>query len=347
MASAPELNRENERWRASAEYRPLLSSIGANPDGPLTLSDQQRKQLAAAYQQQYGTQLPKGVEFDPAGNLNENEGFGKQFKKWGPIVGGAALTAFGIPGVMPGLIGGGAAGGAAGASSAVSGAGGTLAANSIPLATQAAMSGLPSVGAAAGGSMGLLGGLGKIGSFLGKHGSTIADLGSVVSGGAKGSADQRYAEGNQALNYAQLGNQQARDQFSSDLALSNAMFGSGMQGAQFNREGQGRQQKQALLSALLGGLQDASITPGNPAIASRMPTMTGGLRPSALAGQKEALMALLAQPQIEAPTYQAPEAYRAPGVPQQPKAGALENILGGVGLGTSILGALGGGKRTY
>lgn len=69
--------------------------------------------------------FPKGVEIDSALNMNEDEGFGKQLKKWGPLAGAAALAAFGIPGLFPGLLnaGGAAAGAGAGAAAAGTGSG--------------------------------------------------------------------------------------------------------------------------------------------------------------------------------------------------------------------------------
>jgi hypothetical protein len=110
MASSGIINQFNEQWRSSPLYQQGLQAVGEPTNGPITLDGNQRKMLLQWMQQQ-GVQVPQGAEIDPAGNANENEGFGKQLKKWGPIVGGAALTAFGIPGVMPGLIGGGFGGG--------------------------------------------------------------------------------------------------------------------------------------------------------------------------------------------------------------------------------------------
>jgi hypothetical protein len=219
--------------------------------------------------------------------------------------------------------------------------------------------------------MGWLSTLGKIGAgvaapFTGGL-STLAipaidalgSLGKVAGGAAKGSADQRMNEGQIALGYGNQALTGARDQyganlagsqaqFNADLAGSNAQFGAGMQGAQFGREGQDRERKAAILSSLLGGMQDLKHTPGNPKIAAAMGSSTGGARPSALTGNKEALMALLAQPQIQAPSYtapqpfQAPTPYQMPTLPGMPEAGGMENALGGIGLGSSILGALGG-----
>jgi len=115
----------------------------------------------------------------------------------------------------------------------------------------------------------------------------------------------------------------ARDQFSA-----------GMQSADFQRQEQDRQRKAALLMQLLNNTQDLKITPGNPNIAARMATTTGGARPSNLTNNREALMALLQQAGPAAPTYQAPAPY------QLPTQGAGEKILGGIGLGSGILGAL-------
>lgn len=192
--------------------------------------------------------------------------------------------------------------------------------------------------AAAGGAMGVGG---KILSGLGKVAPALGAIGGVAAGAAQGSANQRFAEGNQQLGYAQLGQQAARDKYSSDLAGSNAQFGAGMQGAQFASGQQDRERKAAMLSSLLGGMQDFKATPGNPAIAAAMGHSVGGALPSALTGNKDALMAMLAQSGPQAPTYTPPMPYQAPVLPTIPTQGGAEKVLGGVGLGTSILGALG------
>lgn len=313
MASDPAINQFNEQWRSSPLYAQGLAAVGANPNGPLHLSDGQRKQLQAFIEQNMGIQFPDGVEVDPAGNMNENEGFGKQLAKWGPIVGGGALAAFGIPGLIPGLIGGGGA--------AAGGAAGSIAA---PTAEESAAGIASMAGSGLGGGGGMGGILGTIGKFAGP----LASLGSVLGGAAKGSADQRYRESDALTRQQQLAQQGARDQFSA-----------GLQGSQFQREGQDRARRQQVLMALLNNTQDANIQPGNPAIAARMGTSTGGARPSNLTTNREALMALLQQPQVTAPTYTPPPMLTLP------KAGVGENILGGIGLGSSILGALGSLRR--
>ena len=222
---------------------------------------------------------------------------------------------------------------------------------------------MPFTGGLSAGLLGAAGGIGsKVLSGIGQGSNVLGAIGNVAGGAAKGSADQRMNEGQLALGYGNQALTGARDQFGAnlsgeqarfgaDLSGANSAFGAGMQGAQFNREGQGREQRQAILSSLLGGMQDYKATPGNPRIAAAMGTSTGGARPSALTGNKDALMALLAQPQIAAPAYNAPSAfqsptpYQAPTLPGMPQAGGLEKGLGGVGLATSILGALGGLKK--
>lgn len=179
--------------------------------------------------------------------------------------------------------------------------------------------------------------LGKIGSA----GDALGAIGATTSGAAKGSAQQRLAEGSQAVDYARLAQDAARDRFASNLAGSNAQFGAGLQGANFQQDERGAQQKRAIMSQLLGNTQDFKATPGNPAIAAAMGTSTGGARPSNLTTNSGALQALLAQPAISAPTYSAPTPYQAPAVPGMPTQGIGEKILGGVGLGSSILAALG------
>src|SRR5690349_7263603 len=124
-----------------------------------------------------------------------------------------------------------------------------------------------------------------LGSILGHLGLGVADfftggataplhgvlsgLGSVAGGAAKGSADQRLKEGQLGLQNQQLLQSGARDQFDA-----------GLRGAEFQRQEQDRQRKAALLMQLLNNTQDLKITPGNPNIAARMATTTGGARPS-------------------------------------------------------------------
>jgi len=106
---------------------------------------------------------------------------------------------------------------------------------------------------------------------------------------------------------------------------------SNLMGQQFNANEQDRGFKRQMLQSLLGGVQDAQI--GRPE-GSTIPqfNITGGLRPSALDGSRESLMASLGQPTMTAPKPL-----------ELPEAGLMEKILGGVGLGGSLLGAIGQG----
>jgi hypothetical protein len=208
MASSQQINAWNEQWRSSPQYRSILASVGINPNSPFRLSDQQRKQVQRTIQQQMGVQFPKGVEIDPAGNMNENEGFGKQAKKWGPVVGGAALAAFGIPGVMPGLIGG--AGGAAGAMPAAWGF-------ETAGLTGPGAAGMLGTGTAAGTGAAVKGGLfSTLGKFFGSPGGAqLTDLaGNLVGAGLQSRAANRGMDlqsqyNQQALEF--LKQQDARD----------------------------------------------------------------------------------------------------------------------------------------
>lgn len=167
----------------------IFQSLGIAPaaDGTYAgqwgLNDRDRQRVQAAIERELGFQFPGGIEIDPAGNMNENEGFGKQAKKWGPLVGAGALAAFGMPGLFPGLLTGGGAGaaGATGASGAGGGAG-TLASSSIP--TSLAMKAVPGAIASQGASAAL-------GSML----PTLAGAGTAAATGAAGSAAKGFMGG--------------------------------------------------------------------------------------------------------------------------------------------------------
>lgn len=120
MPSALWINEANARLRASPEYAEWMRGQKIALSN-VRLSDRQRTDFAN-FLRTRGWQIPKGVEIDKHGNINENEGFGKQAKRWGPVAAGAALTAFGIPGTgFGGLFGGGSAAAAGGAGAAAGG----------------------------------------------------------------------------------------------------------------------------------------------------------------------------------------------------------------------------------
>jgi hypothetical protein len=264
--------------------------------------------------------IPDGYEPDPTNGgqtLRKTDSFGwDDVGMAGALLGGVALGGVGLPA----LLGGGSSAAGAGASTVGMGAG-EVALTSSALPASMVSSGVG--GAVGGGNMGLgsiLGWLGKGSDALG----AIGNVGQVLGGAGQGSANQRMGENDQMLRQGLLRQQQANDSFSNQL-----------RGAEFNRGEQDRQRKAAILSALLNGTQDQSMTPGNPLIAARMPQVQGGARPSNLTGNKDALLQLLAQAGPQAPTYQPTE------IPELEQGGAGESILGGIGLGASILGALG------
>lgn len=164
-------------------------------------------------------------------------------------------------------------------------------------------------------------GLGLLGDGL----DIFGKVGNVATGAASGAADQRLREQLAELQRQQLAQTAARDQFDA-----------GMRGAQFSSDERGKADKRGVLSALLSNLEDVNITGMNPAIASRMPTITGGLRPSALTGggKREQLMAMLNAGGPTAPVYTPP-----PGLPVSAGASGGERALGAAGLFGNLLGA--------
>ena len=119
MASSLPINAFNTAIKASGVWDAWMQANGIDttPGRPVRLSDAQRKDFQR-YLQSQGAKFPRGVEIDTSGNMNEDEGFTKELKKWGPLAAGAAVMLFGIPGTpIAGLLGGGS-GAAAGAGAA-------------------------------------------------------------------------------------------------------------------------------------------------------------------------------------------------------------------------------------
>lgn len=121
------LDQFNQSLRANPAYQAFLQSMGVNPSGPLQLSTEQRKraeQWVRANVADLGD-----LEIDPAGNANQNEGFGKQALTYGLPAAGMATALFGIPGLFSGALNGGgaaasgAAGSAGGATTMIPGTG--------------------------------------------------------------------------------------------------------------------------------------------------------------------------------------------------------------------------------
>jgi hypothetical protein len=79
----------------------IFASLGIppGPDGDygqrFGLNDQQRKDVQAVIERELSLPFPKGIEIDPAGNMNEDEGFAVQLRRWGPVVLAGVLAAIG------------------------------------------------------------------------------------------------------------------------------------------------------------------------------------------------------------------------------------------------------------
>ena len=103
------LDQFNAALRASPGWRTWLQRNGLNPDGPLKLSDSQRRAFQA-HLASVGAQLPKGMNIDPAGNVNQaNQGvFQNRWVQVG-LISAAALATMGAAGFGPlaGVLGGG------------------------------------------------------------------------------------------------------------------------------------------------------------------------------------------------------------------------------------------------
>ena len=151
-------------------------------------------------------------------------------------------------------------------------------------------------------------------------------LGGILGGGAKGSQDARLAQ---------------------DLANAR-IYDSAMQGAlgqgnldlnqrKFSLEAGGKRAADVGRASLMQNVGDFSMGgPGNW-------KATGGIRPSSFGPEaKEAARLLMAR---QLAGLQGPEQFAAikyPEVPQASKAGIMEKLMGGLGLGGTILGGIGG-----
>lgn len=183
---------------------------------------------------------------------------------------------------------------------------------------------LGELGAAAPTAAAIGAGIGAAGNLMGKSGqgqnngatpSPIANVGQVASGQAGALAQQQEAQDRQRT---------VRDQ----IALQNAKF------AQDNPLAR---TKQAAYGDVLQNVQDSHVDFQPLSGALPQSSGTGGLRPSLFgpnarqAGgelSRQALMALMTKSDV-------------PKMSEPQPAGALQNTLGAVGIGSSLLGALG------
>jgi len=191
-----------------------------------------------------------------------------------------------------------------GAGAAAAGAGGGAAAALPSTALPMAVTGAPSTG-------GILGGIFGAGTTGGKILDTIGKVGPIAGAVAKGRADGRLDEADYGLR---------RDIVDQNRAKGNADIDT-------------VRLRQMILLSLLGG-EDAKITP--PAhIAERMPQMSGGLRPSNIAGREEIIAAL--RPRLLAALL---SGEHLPELSDAPEANILDNLLSGLGTVGGFAGAL-------
>lgn len=153
----PQIDQFNLRLRGNPQYQAFLRSMGADPSGPLRLSDSQRRQAAAWVRRNVGD--IGDLEIDPAGNINQDEGFSRHRKWMIPAaigVGTLGLGAFGI-GPAAGVFGSSAPA----AGSAATGAAGLVPSSAVP--TSLAMQAVPGIASTVGqGVTGAMSGLGSV-----------------------------------------------------------------------------------------------------------------------------------------------------------------------------------------
>jgi hypothetical protein len=145
-------------------------------------------------------------------------------------------------------------------------------------------------------------------------------LGEIAAGAAKGRADGRLAEANYGI---------SRDAVAGRNAATNVDLDS-------------TRIKQAIMLSMLGpgGVQDAQVTP--PAhIAARMPTMTGGLRPSAIPGREQIYSA--AYPRIMESLF---KGEHMPAMTPTPEEGKWGKALSMIGEGAGLYSSFGGKAGT-
>lgn len=184
-------------------------------------------------------------------------------------------------------------------------------------------------------------------------------IGKIASGAAKGSADQRAAENNQATQrnqlLAQLYGMQQNATMNSLTAGSNERA---------NQRGQALDERKYALSApsvragqsvrgsILQNAQPATISGLPDRISSRIPTISGGLTPATFSPDTRALGAEMSRKalidQLKGDTFDPMQTtdfskgvLPLPKLEEYQKSGLLEKILGGIGLGGSLIGGVG------
>lgn len=193
--------------------------------------------------------------------------------------------------------------------------------------------------------MGLLSGLLKIGGAIAAPFTGGASLlatglgaaGDIAGKAAGGAAAGRQAESQALLSRDQLANQQYGIKQGAEMNAGQL----DLQRKNFSEGARGDRAKQALIASILGG----GFQPTNVSVPGvKNATITGGLgesikNPGAQAAMQELMKQALAA-QLAGDTFTGGKVLDAPTISQVPKAGLLEKVLGGVGLGGSLIGGV-------
>lgn len=195
------LDRFNDALRESPAWQAFMRNAGYDvAAGPqrIRLSDAQRRQLQGQLERA-GFRFPSGMQIDPAGNVNQDQGVSAAVRNpWimVPVIAGATLATMGAAGFGPlaGLLSsGGSAAGAAGGAAA-----GVLPSGTIPglhaaipgiIGSQGVSGGIGLGGALAGGAIGGL--HNALPPAIGSQGvsRTVPPLGGMLPGGRGGSVN--------------------------------------------------------------------------------------------------------------------------------------------------------------
>lgn len=176
-------------------------------------------------------------------------------------------------------------------------------------------------------------------STIGKVLDVAGGIGSVAGQAAQGSSNQRMAENQQLMQMNTLANQQYNTQQNAQMQAGQTDLNRKL----FSENARGGRAKQALIASLLQNYQ-----PGHVGVAGvKDANLSGGLGASLQNPESRASMAQLYKDALAAQmtpdTFQGGQVLTPPTM-QQPKGSSmLEKILGGTGLGGSLLGAIGGG----
>lgn len=194
---------------------------------------------------------------------------------------------------------------------------------------------------------------------IGTAGDVLSNIGRTTSGAATGALDQRLAEAqlNQgsdrnAMDRARLAESQGMDRASLGVNQNTSRDAQALQRAQMGIDAPMARTKQAAFGDALHNVQDVNFN-FQPKTGS-LPNfnITGGLRPSLFGANarnagselsRQALLALMTKSDVPSASsaIDMPAAGALPTLQGPTHSGALEKTLGGVGLGSSILGGLG------